>query len=479
MPEPIRILLLGAGNRGATAYGAYALQHPDEVQFTAVAEPNPVRRRKFSADHCIPEERQFTGWREALKAGKLADAAINATQDALHHDSTLAALAAGYDILLEKPIAPTLEETTNIIRAAEASGRTLQICHVLRFTDFFQTMHEILHSGSLGQIITLSHRENVSYFHMAHSFVRGNWRNTAESAPMILAKCCHDLDLLYWFLGEKALWLSSTGGLRHFRAENAPAGAPMRCTNGCPAADACPYYAPRIYRDILPIKQAVRNTRNRLYQAVGALTIEAPRLAATLGQLIPPIRTLTEYSGWPRNTITDAPEQDAAVMDALHNGPYGRCVYLCDNDVVDHQVVSLTFESGISATLTMHGHSHEEGRTLRVDGSRGTLLGKFSFSRTWIEVHTHGGGVTRLDFPAGVESTSGHGGGDSGLMRQFLTSLRGEEAPLTTARDSVESHLMAFAAEEARLAHQTVDLSAFRARAGLPKPTETRPRNPK
>lgn len=462
MNNPISLLLFGAGNRGAESYGNYALQHPDEARFVAVAEPDPVRRAKFAKAHQIPPERCFKGWREALAAGKIADAVVNATQDELHHASALAALDAGYDMLLEKPIAPTLLETLDIIQTAEANGRTLLICHVLRYTPFFGAVNEIFKSGKLGQIVHIAHSENVSYFHMAHSYVRGNWRNTELAAPMILAKCCHDLDLIYWWLGEKVNVLSSSGNLRHYRPENAPAGAPERCTDGCPAAESCPFYASRIYLDNVPIKIAVSKAHTSLLRAVGKLTLEHPQLAESLGKLIPSLRTLTEYSGWPRNTITDQPESDAAVLEALRTGPYGRCVYHCDNDVVDHQVVNMTFASGVTATLTMHGHSHEEGRTLRVDGSKATLLGKFTYSQAWLEVHDHlSGAVERFRFPSEVDQTAGHGGGDAGLMRHFIQVLCGETPPLTTARDSLESHLMAFAAEEARLLDKTLDMETF------------------
>jgi len=463
MSDPLRILLFGAGNRGADTYGQYGLDHPEQLRFVAVAEPNPVRRERFARAHRIPLERQFVCWEEALSHGKIADAVIDATQDELHHNSAIAALNAGYDLLLEKPIATTLSETLHIVQTAEGSGRMLMICHVLRYTDFFQKVKEILTSGRLGQLIHISHSENVSYFHMAHSYVRGNWRNLTESAPMIVAKCCHDLDLLYWFLDEKCTQLSSMGGLRHFRAKNAPPGAPERCTDGCPAAEECPFYAPHIYLDSLPIKQAVRKANPPLLKLIGSLAVEKPRIAKAIGKLIPLVRTLTEYSGWPRNTITESPESDRAVMDALQHGPYGRCVYHCDNNVVDHQVVAMTFESGITATLTMHGHSHEEGRTLRMDGSHATLLGKFSHSEAWLEIHPHGTGkVQRFTFPSEVERNSGHGGGDAGLMQRFVAALRGEQAPLTSARDALESHLMAFAAEAARVADRTVDMTEFR-----------------
>lgn len=462
MTKPIRALLFGAGNRGALAYGQYALQHPDEIQFIAAADPDPIRLAAFARDHGIAPEHQFETWQDALEAGKIADVVVNATQDEMHHDSALGAIAAGYDMLLEKPIAPTLAETLDIIRAAEASGRLLMICHVLRFTDFFQKTHQIITSGRLGQVAHIAHSENVSYFHMAHSYVRGNWRNTRIAAPMILAKCCHDLDLLYWWMDEKPRILNSAGNLLHFRAENAPAGAPLRCTDGCPAAETCPFYAPRIYNDNVPIKIAVSKADRPLLRAIGALTLKNPKFARALGKLVPPLQTLTAYSGWPRNTITDHPESDKAVMEALRIGPYGRCVYHCDNDVVDHQVVDITFESGVTATLTMHGHSFEEGRTLRVDGSRATLLGKFSYSQAWLEIHEHlTGEVTRYTFASEVDQTAGHGGGDAGLMRHFVQAVRGEVSPLTSARDSLESHLMAFAAEESRLGERVMDMKVF------------------
>jgi predicted dehydrogenase len=337
------------------------------------------------------------------------------------------------------------------------------ICHVLSYTDFFQKVNQIIKSGHLGQIINISHSENVSYFHMAHSYVRGNWRNLASSAPMILAKCCHDLDLLYWFLDEKCTHLSSMGNLRHFKAENAPDGAPERCTDGCPTAETCPFYAPRIYLESIPIKQAVSRASNPFIRGIGKLTLNQPGIAKALGKLIPPLQTLTEYSGWPRNTITGTPESDGSVMKALKTGPYGRCVYRCDNNVVDHQVVSMVFPSGITATLTMHGHSHQEGRTLRIDGSRATLLGKFSYSQAWIEVHEHlTNHIESYKFPSEVDQTAGHGGGDAGLLERFVEAMRGQSAPQTSARDAPESHFMAFAAEAARLGNKTVGMDEFR-----------------
>ncbi len=466
MTEPITVLLFGAGARGADAYAPYALQHPDEIKFVAVAEPIAARREKFAHTYAIPPEHCFKSWQDAIAAGKIADVVFNCTQDQMHFVSSMAALNLGYDMLLEKPMCTNLYDTLTLVNTAEKLGRTIQVCHVMRYTPFANKVHEIVHSGELGQIITVSHRENVSSWHMAHSYVRGNWCKLEESSPMILAKCCHDLDFLYWILGELVSSLSSTGNLRHFRPENAPADAPLRCTDGCPTAATCPFYAPGIYLELIPFKHALSNSHNNLYRTVGRLALNHPRFLNTIARFISMLRPLTEYSGWPRSVITDNPESDAAVVYALQNGPYGRCVYHCDNDVVDHQVVNMRFESGISASLTMHGHSYEECRTLRIDGSQATLLGKFGFSQCWLEIWDHRGFcVQHIEFPTEVESNSGHGGGDFGLMRQFVLSMRGNAPALTSARHALESHLMAFAAEEARLEEKVVKMDEFKQRA--------------
>jgi predicted dehydrogenase len=419
MSQPITAVLLGAGSRGHFSYGPYAQAYPHELKFVAVAEPHPVRRERFAAAHSIPPERQFATWEDLLAKGRIADALFNMTQDQTHHPSTLAAFDAGYDVLLEKPIAERLSHVVELVKAAERHGKLLQVCHVLRFSPFFARLHEVLNSGRLGEIITVEHRENVVYWHMAHSFVRGNWRNFATSSPMILAKCCHDLDVLYWNMGRKAEKLQSFGKLIHYRPENAPAGAAQRCTDGCPVADQCPWDARKLY-------------------------------------LVP------NYSGWPISVISEDASLEARQR-ALETGPYGRCVYHCDNDVVDTQTVNMQFEGGATVVLFMHGHSYEESRTMRYDGTRATLRGKFDYHDGWIEVHDH---LTnrreQIEIPA---SASGHGGGDFGVVRSFLAALRGEADALTSGRESLESHLMAFAAEESRLESSVVEMSEYRRRA--------------
>jgi predicted dehydrogenase len=463
MPKkPYEVLLIGAGNRGADVYATWILANPHLLNITAVAEPDPVRREAAARQHNILPEHCFTTWEEAFNCDKLADVAIIATQDQMHTEPTLSALAAGYDVLLEKPMAHRLPDCVALVEAAERHGKLLQIAHVLRYTNFFQRVQRILQSGELGQIITVSHRENVSSWHMAHSYVRGNWRRSAESSPMILAKSCHDLDILYWILNSRAKSIRSVGGLRHFIPENAPPAAPDRCLDGCPAAGTCPFYAPALYIDLEPIYLGLSKARSPGIRLAGEMMRRIPGMVRAAARVLPPLRQLTAYEGWPRSVITDKPADPDSLRAALETGPYGRCVYRCDNDVVDHQVVLMEMENGVSVSFSMHGHSHEEGRTLRIDGSQATLLGKFSWNRSYIEVHAHRGGrLRRIELPNSIEG-GGHGGGDSGFMKAFVSALDGSpQESLTDARSALESHLMAFAAEEARLSGQVVKMAEF------------------
>jgi predicted dehydrogenase len=420
MPQPITAVVCGAGQRGYYTYGPYALQHPEDLRFVAVAEPDLVRRDRFGDAHAIPAERRFASWEALFAAGRIADACLNTTQDHMHRESTLAALEAGYDVLLEKPMASRLADIVALVQAAERRGRLLQVCHVLRYTPHFALLHEILASGRIGTIVCVEHRENVAFWHMAHSYVRGNWGNTAASSPMILAKCCHDLDLLQWNLGQPVERLHSFGSLMHYHPENAPPGATERCTDGCPVGETCPWDARRLYLD-------------------------------------------PDLTDWPVTHIT-SDLSPAGRLHALRTGPYGRCVYHCDNDVVDHQVVNMEFAGGAIATLVMHGHAHEEARTMRYDGTRATLRARFAYSDAQLEIHDHLTG--QCEAIAIPEVGSGHGGGDFGAVRAFVQALRGAAPPPTTARESLESHLLAFAAEESRLSGGTaVDMVDFRRRA--------------
>jgi len=473
MSQPVEAILIGAGNRGADSYAPYALAHPEDLRFVAVAEPHPVRRARFAAAHGIPPELQFESW-EALIARRLpVAAALVCTLDTLHVEPAVAALEAGYEVLLEKPMATTLAGCVQLVQTAERTGRLLQICHVLRYAPFFTVLHEILESGRLGEIITVEHRENVSYWHMAHSYVRGNWRNSALESPMILAKCCHDLDILFWNLGRTAR-LSSSGALMHYRPENAPPGAPQRCTDGCPAAETCPWYAPRLYIEMQPLLQIAGRSPDLLERWGAKLLLHHPTVARGLRRLLPPLDRAMDYRGWPLSVIAEDTSL-AGRWEALRSGPYGRCVYHCDNDVVDHQIVTLSLESGATAVLVMHGHSHREGRTMRYDGTRATLRGCYYDEEQVLEIHDHLTGKVEVIRPAqGRATAAGHGGGDMGLMRAFVRAVRDRGAALTTARASLESHLLAFAAEGARLHHTVIEMAAYR-QSALNDPPLTSP----
>ncbi len=452
-------VLIGAGHQGRAVYSPYALAHPEQLRFMAVAEPRESRRTGFAQEHGIPKEYQFHSWEDLLAREQLADVAFVCTPDPLHAAPASGALESGYDVLLEKPMATTLAECVHLVQTAGRTGRLLQLCHVLRYADFFTTIHDVVTSGRLGDVVTVEHRENLLYWHMAHSYVRGDWR-ICETSPMILTKCCHDFDVLYWNLGP-CTRVSSFGSLKHFRAEKAPPGVPDRCTDGCPVSGDCPWYAPRLYLDLVPAMHFARHSHSAVERVGATLFLEHPRLVRVLRRLIPPLDAAFDYRGWPISVISEDTSREARLR-ALQTGPYGRCVYRCDNDVVDHQTVNLEFESGASGVLVMQGHSHDQARTMRYDGTRATLRGRFSYGNdSAIEIRDHlTGGVERI-----TPHTEGRRGGqrDEKMIAAFLRAVRDPSCALTTACESLESHLMAFAAEEARLSGTVVDMEGFRA----------------
>lgn len=459
MPHPLEAVLIGAGQRGADAYAPYALRHPEEIRFVAVAEPDQAARQRFAAAHHIPPARQFTTWEDLLDLPQLGEAALVCTQDWLHTAPALAALRSGYHVLLEKPMATRREECIQLVQASEETGRQLHICHVLRYTKHCRTIREIIQSGALGDVMDVDHRENVGYWHMAHSFVRGNWRNSQTSSPMILAKCCHDFDILLWWLGGHCQKLSSIGELTHFRPENAPAGAPLRCTDGCPASQTCLYYAPWFYIGLTPFWRSFVELASGFPRwAVGAY-LKSPGLVRALAAVLPSLRQVTNFRRWPLTVLTPNPTPQN-LLEALRTGPYGRCVYHCDNNVVDHQVVSMQFEGGQSVSLAMHGFSHTEYRTTRIEGTRGRLLAELGSGGSWVSVDDHRSDRHTLYNTSGPPE-SGHGGGDDEMMAGFVRSIREGGTALTTARQSLESHLMAFAAERARLEGRMVTADEF------------------
>jgi predicted dehydrogenase len=400
--SPLTVIVIGAGNRGWGAYSSYGVKFPEELQVVGVAEPIPYRRERISKAFNIPKENQFVTWEDVFKRPKFADALFIATPDELHYGPAIAGLQAGYPMLLEKVIAQSWKECNDILELAEKKKAIVAVCHVLRYTPYFRKMKEIIDSGKIGAIVNVQHLEPVSYIHMSHSFVRGNWGNTKKSNPMILSKSCHDTDIIRWLINKPCKTVSSVGSLRYFKKENAPSGAPMRCTDGCPAEKDCPYSAKRIYLE-----------KRFMLQHLNLETVD-------------------------NNTI----------MRELKNGPYGRCVFHCDNDVVDHQVCSFEFDDQITASFSMSSFSHYEGRRTRIFGTKGDLFGD---EHTLTVTQFLSEEQEKWEVPAeSIESD--HGGGDHGLVRDFIQAVKfnNPDRLTSTIRASMSSHLMGFKAEESR-----------------------------
>lgn len=412
MMKKVSIALIGAGDRGKDRYGAYGLANEDKVTFVAVAEPNEVKRNEFVKQHNIPKENVFSSWEELLDKEQLADGIIIATQDDMHYEPTKLALEKGYDVLLEKPMSNDLNETIQLGELAKKYDNTFMICHVLRYTPFFSKLKALIDAGTIGQVMSLQHNENIAYYHMAHSFVRGNWRNSDESSPIILAKSCHDMDIILWLVGDACKSIASFGELGHFTPENQPKGASDRCLT-CDVESTCPYSGKKLY-----------------YKHIGH---------------------------WPSSTITDD-QTEAGITEALTTGPYGRCAYQCDNNVCDHQVTIMTFDNGVTATFNLSAFTELQNRTIKIMGTKGEIRGIDSLNQ--IEVRMFGEEKYQQIVPETLEG--GHGGGDTGIMNDFVALLKGEAGQALTSADvSVESHVMAFAAEEARVKNKVINIKEF------------------
>ena len=414
MDKKLTLAIIGMGSRGRTAYGEELLKLQDEVTVTAVADLDDERRRLAGEAHHVPEKNRFKSAEDLLAQPRLADAALICTQDRQHVPHAIAALRKGYDLLLEKPISPELSELQEIVKVAKEEGRKVVVCHVLRYTPFFGTIRKAIDSGRLGEVVNIQALENVRYWHQAHSFVRGNWRSEEETSPMILAKCCHDLDYLIWLTGSKCDRVSSFGSLFYFKPENAPEGAAARCMDGCKAKENCPYDAEKIY---------LTNAETGV---------------------------LTGHTEWPIDVLSEHPSEET-IREAIEKGPYGRCAFACDNDVVDNQIVNMQMENGAALSLTMSAFTSTGGRTIKVMGTNGDLWGDMHENK--IRICEFGKEPEIIDFGHEENDYKDHGGGDGKLIRAFLDYLEGKDVSdtITTLETSVESHLVALAAEKSRV----------------------------
>lgn len=393
------VAILGCGNRGGDVYARHLTAQGARV--VALVDGRPERLGLVGERAGVPQGQRFKHWNDFFALGKVADAVVIATPDDQHVQPCVRALDLGYHVLLEKPVCLSEAELDRLLAAESRSSGQVTVCHVLRATPFFREIKRLLDTGRVGQLVGIQHAENVAYWHYAHSFVRGNWRVSPPAAPFVLAKSCHDLDVLRWFAGSPPERVSSEGGVHHFRPEKAPAGAAKRCLD-CPAAPECPFDARQIYLS-------------------------------------------RELDHWPV-TVVSQEATEAAVLDALRTGPYGECVYLGRNNVADHQAVTVRFNNGVTAQLTVSAFTHNNTRTLKLLGTRGEL--RAHMDRGEIEVH---------DFLTGelesiwVDASGNHGGGDTALVAAWLAFLKGEAEVPTPLAESLDSHRMAFAAERARL----------------------------
>lgn len=412
----MKLALMGAGQRGMV-YAEYAGE-TNGAEIVAVVEPHEERRRAAARKLGINEDYCFNNAEEFFQKGKIADALIIASMDRDHYRQTMTGLELGYDILLEKPISPDPAECITIQDKADELGRRIVVCHVLRYTDFFSTIKEIIDGGELGKVVSIQHNENVGNYHIAHSFVRGNWRRSDLTSPLIMQKSCHDMDILSWLVGSEAKRISSFGSLQYFKEENAPKNSGERCL-GCKAADECRFDARKAYLPVL--------------------------------------------GSWPATVITENQTREG-VLKALEESPYGRCVYRCDNDVCDNQVVLIEFKNQVTVSFNLSGFTNKMGRTLKIMCENGEIKGDDTLNRIEVTKFTSNaveGYEQRVYNTAAPQS--GHGGGDIGLMKDFLRILHsGEKDSRSSIEQSVESHMMAYAAEKSRLTGMIVDVEELK-----------------
>ena len=419
--KKVRIVLIGVGDRG-TSYAMHGSAVCPEMEVVAVADPDPVRRNYIRDKFNLPEECCYEWGEDLLKLPKMADAAIIATQDNQHYHLAMAAIEKGYHLLLEKPAAPTPEECLDIMNSANEKGVHVLICHVLRYTPFFRLLKHIVDSGRIGKIMSIVHVECVGNVHQSHSYVRGNWHSTKESSPMILAKSCHDIDILQWLLGEECTRVQSFGSLVYFRPENMPEGAPEYCYQGCPAEADCPYSALKIYKQ----------------------------------------RT---FPGFVKTATRKHEPTDEDLEKTITETNYGKCVFRCNNDVVDHQVVNLEYTSGATVSFTMSAFNRG-GRKIRIMGTKGEINAEMSWDHVDLfDFDTRQNEKVYIkDAIKDEEITGGHGGGDRGIMRSFCQLLLGTYTgnSISSITTSINNHLTTFAAEESRLTGSVVNVEEYK-----------------
>ena len=413
MDKILTVSIIGCGSRGFHAYGMLINQLKDKFKIVSLCDINEEELKIVSDTFGIGSENCFTSDTEFFKE-KRSDVLIIATLDKQHYGHTLQALNLGYDILLEKPITDNEQECLQLMEAQKKHNNKVVVCHVLRYATAFVKVKQLLDEGKIGALVNIQALEQVAYWHVAHSYVRGNWRKSEETTPMILAKCCHDLDLLQYYAQSKAKTVSSIGACTYFTKENAPKGATARCKD-CPYMESCTYSAKRVYIDRF-------------------IELGKPE------------------NVWPFNVIAkDFPVTVEKLERELYGNEslYGRCVFACDNNVVSHQTSNILFENGVTASLTMMGFTHQGGRIYRFFGTLGEIV--LNEEVGTIEIKTFGGATELINVGDLVEAGMAHGGGDAQLIEKLYNMIIGTTDTQTSLESSLESHLMGIAAEKSRL----------------------------
>lgn len=421
MGQKLKIALAGLGSRGKDAYAPTAKLFPDKMEIVAIADIDVAKVEEVAKEYNIPKEACFASAEEMLVAEKLADIMFISTQDKQHVGHAIPALRKGYHLLLEKPISPDLEECKELVKMAEECGRQVIVCHVLRYTPYYSKLKEVIESGIIGDVVSVMSLENVGYWHQAHSFVRGNWRNSETTSPMILQKCCHDMDLLLWLTGKTCESVSSFGSTYLFKKECAPEGAAKRCLDGCKAKENCPFDAEKIY-------------------------LKHHKIGAETG-----------YNKWPLDVLTLHPTVES-VKEAIEEGPYGQCVYHCDNNVVDHQIVNMNMTDGSTISHTMCAFTATGSRYCKIMGTKGEI--EADMTDNLIVITEFGKAESEvIDISTLVTDFFEHGGGDTRMVEEFLDMLIDGTEPTnrtTSVKQSLESHYVALASEQSRIAEGAV-----------------------
>lgn len=427
MDKTISVAIIGCGSRGQNVYGKYMFESKDKFKILALCDTNEKMLEIAGEKFQVEAENRFTDPTEFFQE-KRADALVLATQDRDHVWMCVQALKLGYDVLLEKPVSPVESELYELLDAQKRYGGKVIVCHVLRYAPAFIKVKQIIDSGEIGKIVSIDWTEQVAYWHQAHSFVRGNWRNDQETSPMIMQKCCHDLDLIQYYVNSKCDYVYSVGDLAFFNRKNQPKGASDRCQD-CIYINSCPYSAEKLY-----VKQFVD---------IGSVT------------------------GWPFDVVDlTRPITVESLRKAYQSNQYGRCVFACDNNVVDNQNVLMRFENNVKVNLTMTGFTGYAGRKVTIHGTLGEI--EMDENRDLLKLSVYGEEKDVYDVRkseaysikeivnSDAKDEFGHGGGDELLVRDFYKALTGETDAETTLERSIESHLIALASEKSRKSGEKV-----------------------